>query len=413
MRRRTAVLAAAFVLVASLLPLAASAENGNGNGNGTSRYIVVLKDAVDSDAVANLHANKYGAAVDHVYNFALHGYSAVIPNNRVAALRADENVSFVSEDGTVDALAQQAPTGIRRIGASADGATQTLANDGSGVGVAVIDTGIQLDHPDLAPVNAGTNCIRRNRPPADDNGHGTHVSGTIAARENGAGVVGVAPGASLYAVKVLNSQGSGRWSQVICGIDWVTANAATIKVANMSLGGLGTATPSNADCTNGNSDALHTAICNSVNAGVTYAVAAGNSAADSTNFLPAAYAEVITVSALSDSDGAVGGTGGAPSCRPSERDDYFATFSNYGAPVDIAAPGVCIYSTWLGSGYNTISGTSMATPHVTGAAALYIAAHPGATPAQVRSALVSAAQGSPISGDPDSFKEGILNVSGF
>jgi subtilisin len=371
----------------------------------------VLKDAVDSDAVAQIHASRYGAAVDHIYKYALHGYSAVIPNDRVAALRRDENVSFVSDDRTVEAFASQtAPTGIRRIGASSDGATQTLANDGAGVGVAVIDTGIQLDHPDLSPVIAGKNCVRKNRPPADDNGHGTHVSGTIAARENGNGVVGVAPGASLYAVKVLNSQGSGTWSQVICGIDWVTANAAAIKVANMSLGGSGTVTPSNSDCTNGNADALHTAICRSVRAGVTYAVAAGNSRADSTTYTPAGYAEVITVSALSDSDGAPGGSGGAPACRTGERDDYFASFSNFGAPVDIAAPGVCIYSTWLGSGYNTISGTSMATPHVTGAAALYIATHSGATPAQVKAGLLASATSGPIPGDPDSFKEGILHV---
>jgi subtilisin len=408
MSRRTWLLAAAVAALAVVLPLPAQA--GDGVGSGASRYIVVLKDAVDSDAVASLHANRYGAEVDNVYKYALHGYSAVIPNARIAALRQDENVSFVSEDRTVEALAQQAPTGIRRIGASSDGVTQTLANDGAGIGVAVIDTGIQLDHPDLAPVRAGKNCVRRNRPPADDNGHGTHVSGTIAARENGTGVVGVAPGASLYAVKVLNSQGSGTWSQVICGIDWVTANAATIKVANMSLGGSGTVTPSNADCTNGNSDALHTAICRSVKAGVTYAVAAGNSAANSTSYTPAGYAEVITVSALSDSDGAPGGVGGSPSCRTGERDDYFASFSNYGAPVDIAAPGVCIYSTWLGSGYNTISGTSMATPHVTGAAALYVAAHPGSTPAQVKAGLQAAATPGPIPGDPDAFAEGILHV---
>jgi subtilisin family serine protease len=381
-----------------------------GNGAGADRYIVVLKDAVDPTAVADIHAQKYGAAVDHVYGHALHGYAAVIPNDRVAALRSDPNVWFVSADGTVTAQAQQAPTGVRRIGGSSDGATQTLANKGTGVGVAVIDTGIQLDHPDLTPVNAGKNCVRTRKLPNDDNGHGTHVAGTIAARDNGSGVVGVAPGASLYAVKVLNGQGSGTWSQVICGIDWVTANAGTINVANMSLGGSGTATPSNPDCSNGNNDALHTAICNSVKAGVTYAVAAGNSAADASGQLPAAYSEVITVSALSDSDGAPGGLGGAPACRTSEKDDFFASFSNFGAPVDIAAPGVCILSTWLGSGYNTISGTSMATPHVTGAAALYIAAHPGATPANVQAGLVASEEPGPIPGDPDTLKEGVVHV---
>src|SRR5436309_9164400 len=141
MSKRIALLAVAVAALAVVLPLSVQADNGTGNG--PDRYIVVLKDAVDSDAVANLHSNRYGAQVDHVYKFALHGYSAAIPNDRVAALRKDENVSFVSEDGTVEALGQTAPTGVRRIGASTDGTSQTLGNDGTGVGVAVIDTGIQ------------------------------------------------------------------------------------------------------------------------------------------------------------------------------------------------------------------------------------------------------------------------------
>jgi subtilisin family serine protease len=404
--RRRILLAAALAMLAALLPVSAAA----GNGAGADRYIVVLKDAVDSARVADLHSARYGVTVDQIYAHALHGYAAVIPNDRVAAVRSDPNVWFVSTDATVTAQAQQAPTGVRRIGGSSDGATQTLANKGTGVGVAVIDTGIQLSHPDLTPVNAGKNCVRTRKAPEDDNGHGTHVAGTIAARDNGSGVVGVAPGASLYAVKVLNGQGSGTWSQVICGIDWATANAGTIKVANMSLGGSGTATPSNPDCSNGNNDALHTAICRSVKAGVTYAVAAGNSAADASGQVPAAYSEVITVSALSDSDGAPGALGGPPACRTTEKDDFFASFSNFGAPVDIAAPGVCILSTWLGSGYNTISGTSMATPHVTGAAALYIAAHPLATPADVQAGLLASDEPGPIAGDPDTLKEGVVHV---
>jgi subtilisin family serine protease len=155
---------------------------------------------------------------------------------------------------------------------------------------------------------------------------------------------------------------------------------------------------------------MHTAICRSVKAGVTYAVAAGNSAADASGHTPAGYEEVITVSALSDSDGAPGGRGGPPTCRTGELDDYFASFSNFGPAIDIAAPGVCIYSTWLSSGYNTISGTSMATPHVAGGAALYIAAHPGSTPAQVKAGLQAAQEPGPIPGDPDPFKEGILHV---
>jgi subtilisin family serine protease len=188
------------------------------------------------------------------------------------------------------------------------------------------------------------------------------------------------------------------------------ANGGPITVANMSLGGTGS---DDGNCGLSNNDALHQAICRSVAAGVTYAVAAGNETDNAANHVPAAYDEVITVSALSDSDGKPGGTGGAPTCRTGELDDYFATFSNFGADVDIAAPGVCILSTWKGGGYNTISGTSMATPHVAGTAALYIATHPGATPAQVKNALIAAQESGPIPGDPDTSKEGIVNAGGF
>src|ERR671911_371601 len=168
-----------------------------------------------------------------------------------------------------------------------------------------------------------------------------------------------------------SNSGTGYQSWIINGIDWVTAHADTIDVANMSLGGTGT----DGSC---GSNAYRKAICNSVAAGVTYTVAAGNSNADFQNFVPATYSEVLTVTAVSDSDGDSGGRGAAPSCRTGEKDDYAATFSNYAtlAPDQdhtIAAPGVCIYSTWKGGGYNTISGTSMASPHVTGTAALCIA----------------------------------------
>ncbi len=328
----------------------------------------------------------------------------------MAYVSADLEVSITEKpvSGGPTIQAQSLPTGVQRIGGP-----PISGNTGAGVGVAVIDTGIQLNHPDLSGVQSGKNCVRPGKNAADDNGHGTHVAGTIAARSNTVGVVGVAPGATLYAVKVLNAAGSGSWSGVICGIDWVTANGPgttrNIAVANMSLGGGGSATPSNADCTNGNNDALHQAICKSVKAGVTYAVAAGNSAADAAGFVPAAYAEVITVSALADFDGLSGGLAAA-TCR-ADVDDTLADFSNFGADVDIAAPGVCILSTWKGSAYSTISGTSMASPHVAGAAALWVAGHAGTTPALVKAALVATATGSPITGDPDAFKEAVLNIS--
>ncbi len=350
------------------------------------KFIVVLKDNVGNPQdVANEMARTHGLSVDYVYSTSLKGFSATIPATRLDKVRGDARVQFVSEDRVVEAFVQTTPTGISRINAPAN-----TTNKGTGVGVAVIDTGIDLTHPDLAAnIVSNYSCVRGKKTGNDDNGHGSHVAGTIAALNNNTGVVGVAPEAKLIAVKVLNSQGSGTWSSVICGIDWVTANASkyNIKVANMSLGGGGS---SDNNCGNTNNDALHKAICNSTNAGVTYAVAAGNSSADASTFVPAAYNDtVITISALADSDGQSGGLGSATSYGA---DDTFASFSNYGSVVDLGAPGVSIYSTWKGGGYNTISGTSMATPHVAGSAALYIKSHPGSTWSQVRDGLVTAAE---------------------
>jgi subtilisin len=206
---------------------------------------------------------------------------------------------------------------------------------------------------------------------------------------NNIGVVGVAPEAKLIAVKVLNSSGSGSWSSVICGIDWVTANKAAfnIKVANMSLGGWG---DTDNNCGFSNNDPLHQAICRSTQAGITYVVAAGNDGDPATDYTPGGYDDtVITVSALVDTDGKPGGLG--PKTTKG-KDDTFASFSNYGSVVDLAAPGVNINSTWKSKGYKTISGTSMSTPHVTGAAALYLKNNPGANWTEVKNALISSGE---------------------
>jgi subtilisin len=197
------------------------------------------------------------------------------------------------------------------------------------------------------------------------------VAGSIGAKYNGEGVVGVVPGVRIYSVRVLNNAGSGSWSSVICGIDWVTANAASkgIKVANMSLGGGGS---DDNNCGNTNNDALHKAVCRSVAGGTTYVVAAGNDNMNLAGFVPAAYNEVLTVTALADFNGLQGG--GAPATCRADVDETAADFSNWATPGSsdvahtIAAPGVCILSTWKGGGYSTISGTSMASPHVAGTA---------------------------------------------
>ena len=365
-------------------------------------YIVTLRSG-DPSAAADDARRRHGADVAHVYRHAVRGYAARMSARAAAALRRQQDVASVIADRTVSATAQSLPTGVNRI----DGElSSTRAGDGTGsvnVDVAVIDTGIDVTHPDLA-VAGGKNCSTGSSY-NDGNGHGSHVAGTIGAKDDANGVVGVAPGARLWAVRVLNNAGSGSWSSVICGIDWVTANAGTIEVANMSLGGSG----SDTGCKDGG---LHQAICNSVASGVTYAVAAGNESDDAKNHVPAAYDEVMTVSALADFNGTPGG-GGAPTCR-SDQDDTFADFSNFGADIDLIAPGVCILSTWKRGGYNTISGTSMATPHVTGAAALYKASNASASPAQVKAALQSAGNLNWSNADDrDGTKERLLNVDVF
>lgn len=360
-------------MMASLLlaALVASGEVGHLSAAPPEGYIVVLKDDTpDAPAVAAEHARNFGVGLRYVYSHALKGYAAVIAPERLADIQNDPRVLFVSADQPVWAFAQTLPTGVNRI--DAERSSYSASNAGQ-LAVAVIDTG-SGPHPDLN-IAGGVNCST-GKSYNDGNGHGTHVAGTIGAINNTDGVVGVAPGIPIYSVRVLNNAGSGSFASVTCGIDWVTANAAKrgIKVANMSLGGSGS---DDGNCGNTNGDAMHKAICNSVAAGVTYVVAAGNSNADFSGFVPAAYHEVLTVTAMADFNGQPGG-GAAPTCR-TDVDDTSADFSNFttvGSSDEghtIAAPGVCITSTWKGGGYKTISGTSMATPHVTGTAALCIA----------------------------------------
>jgi aqualysin 1 len=354
---RRIVLLTALACAATVVAVPAQA----GGGPGADRYIVVLKNAVDPSAVAKLHANKYGAKVDDVWGSALHGYAAAVPNGKVAELRADENVAYVVDDDEASIEAQTIPYGIDLVDADR---SSTLAGNGSGsvgnANVYVIDTGVDGSHPDLSVVQS-VSFAKGGGKTGDCNGHGTHVAGTIAAKDDTQGVVGVAPGAAIHAVKVLNCQGSGQWSWIISGINWVTANHGTNAVANMSLGG-------------GANQAVDDAVRNSAASGVFYSLSAGNSSTD----------------ACTQSPARAGTTNGIVTVAAIDSASREASFSNYGPCVDIWAPGVSVLSTWTGGGYNTISGTSMASPHVTGGGALYRSTH-NTTPAGVEAALKSSA----------------------
>jgi subtilisin len=392
-RRRgwTLVAAAAALCAAIAVPTLASASGDSASVRSADAnvidgsYIVVYDDdAGATGAETDQRESALGFTAEHRYRSAINGFAAELTPGQVEALESDRDVDFVQQDRTAHATAfvprvtgePVPPTGIRRIVAAKGTLVRQKAQDN----VAVIDSGVKIGHPDLNAVN-GKDCVDLGTPATDGNGHGTHVAGTIGAQNDGAGVVGVAPNTRIYAVRVLNNAGSGSFSQIICGIDWVTANAASknIEVANMSLGGLlgGPQSP----CP-GTSDALHLAICNSTDAGtnVTYVVAAGNSGWDfdfgPNPDVPAAYREVLTTTAMADSDGRPGALGPDTSCSWVVNDEDPAPFSNFAATPagrnhTIAAPGVCIKSTWKGApNYRTISGTSMASPHMAGVAAL-------------------------------------------
>ncbi|MDQ2964339.1 MAG: S8 family serine peptidase, partial [Chloroflexota bacterium] len=252
----------------------------------------------------------------------------------------------------------------------------------------------------------------------DGHGHGTHVAGTVGAIDNDFGVVGVAPGVRLWSVRILNSEGFGYLSWYICGLDWIAAqrdpvdpSLPLIEAANMSVAKWG---KDDRGCGIPTDDVLHQAICRLVAAGVTVAVAAGNDSGSAAARVPAAYDEVITVSALADTDGKAGGLGGdrCLSWGSYDVDDTFADFSNFGWDVDIIAPGKCISSTMPGGTYAYMSGTSMATPAVTGAIALYKATRPWATPAMVKAALLYLATTNwNQASDPDQYPDRLLDVS--
>jgi aqualysin 1 len=341
------------------------------------QYIVVLEDwaagpkgpGSAADAVAANLANAHGGAVGRIYRNALLGFSVRMPEAAARRMSLDERVAFVEEDGTVEAFATQLnpPWGLDRIDQRILPLNQTYNYDATGVGVKVyvIDTGIRFSHVQFGGrAISGFDSVDGGS--ADDcNGHGTHVAGTI-----GSAAYGVAKGVSLVGVRVLNCQGSGSTAGVIAGIDWVSGNhqAGQPAVANMSLGG-------------GASSALDTAVLNSINDGVTYAIAAGNSNANACNASPARVGPAITVGATGSNDAR-------------------ASYSNFGTCLDLFAPGSSILSSWHTSDMasNTISGTSMAAPHAAGVAALYLEDHPSATPQAVRDAIVNTATPGVVTG---------------
>lgn len=351
---------AAIALLGAIISVGSAAAQTGPEGS----YVVVLKPGTANvPATAASLGRAHGGTVGFVYEHALRGFSVRAPAQAAAAIARNPLVAYVEADQQFTISSQTVPTGIQRIFAPGNANIDIDGVDDKRVDidVAVIDTGIDLDHPDLNVVGS-TNCVSKSPFGAscgsggdDGNGHGTHVAGSIAAIDDGNGVVGVAPGARLWAVRVLNNNGSGTTSGVVAGMDWVTARASTIEVANMSLGGSA-------------SQAIDDAANRMADAGVALAVAAGNSDANAGNSSPARAAKVLTVSALADFDGAPGGLG-SPTCR-TDQDDTLADFSNWGSTIEIAAPGVCILSTWLSGGYNTISGTSMASPHAAGGLAL-------------------------------------------
>lgn len=385
--RYAAISGLAAALVAGLGSLPAQAAPAEGTvlaaGSPTAvkdSYIVTLKKTAGLKAASGTGEDlvkRYGGTVRKTFGAALNGYSATLSAGEAKRLAADPAVASVEQNQTVrlaDTTQSNAPWGLDRIDQSALPLSGTYTypdSAGSGVTAYVIDTGVRITHQQISGrASYGYDAVDGDTTASDGNGHGTHVATTIAGS-----TYGVAKKAKVVAVRVLDNNGSGTTAGVIAGIDWVTANHSGPSVANLSLGG-------------GASTALDTAVRNSISSGVTYAVAAGNSSANASSYSPARVTQAITVGATTSTDARAG-------------------YSNYGSVLDLFAPGSSITAGWHTSdtATNTISGTSMATPHVAGAAAVYLAGHTSATPAAVASALTSGATTnvvtSPGSGSPN------------
>ncbi|OXM58129.1 peptidase S8 [Amycolatopsis thailandensis] len=356
-------MAAAVVTVLAGVTPAQAAEGAivgaGAEGAIADSYIVVLKDGSTADKPSL--AGKFGGTIGRQYSQGLSGFSVALGERQAKRLAADPAVAFVEQNKVLRAEATQTnpPSwGLDRIDQRKLPLDNkyTYSTTASNVNVYVLDTGIRATHTDFGGrVKQGYDFIDNDTNADDGYGHGTHVAATIAGAK-----YGVAKGASLYPVRVLGSDGSGTTAGVISGVNWITQNAKKPAVANASLGG-------------GASSALDTAVRNSIKAGVTWTIAAGNSNVNAANTSPARVTEALTVAAA-------------------DRTDRRASFSNYGSVIDLFAPGVSITSAWKDNDTATYTGdgTSFAAPHVAGAAALYLSSHTGATAAQVAQALISA-----------------------
>lgn len=344
--------------------------------------IVVLQEGVDP----SLFASASGVAPAFVYDTLITGFAANLTAEAARRLAQVPQVEGIFPDLPVDPTAQVIPTGIERVNAPRNGFFPFTNGSGGSVGgtVAVVDSGVAP----LADLNVigGYNCTSPDTGDwADGFGHGTHVAGTVGAINNTDGVVGVAPGVGIFAARMLNSAGGGSQSQLVCALEAVAAQGG-IRVANLSL----TTNDSTPGTCGVNASALHQAICNLIADGTSVVVAAGNFGQEVTATSMAGYPEVIAVSAFQDFDGRPGGLS-ATLCASGSTDDTFWASSNWGPLVDIMGPGVCIRS-YNQSGVQVYrSGTSMATPHVSGALALYYAANPGASVSAARSWVLGTA----------------------
>jgi subtilisin len=381
------------------------------------QYIVVLKGGVDVGNAAADHRRDAKAQVLDTYTHALRGYVAKLSSSGLATVKADPRVASVTQDRSGNFLqakpvppppAQTLPKGINRI----DGdLSSSLSGDRTGTvsaDIAIYDTGIQTNHPDLT-VAGGVNClgaikVGNDGTIGDQHGHGTHTSGIVAAKDDSVGAVGVAPGARLWSVRTGDSAGASSTSAQLCGIDWVTANgpALGIKVVNASVGLFGAADDGN--CGNTSGDALQQAICRSAAAGILWVFAAGNTTGDVNQMPGAGFDQVLAVTSMGDTNGLPNpGSTATSSCTsvtsnskgPTYTDDKYVSYSRYAVSAadqahTVSAPGMCIYSTYKGSTWGLMSGTSMAAPHAAGTAALcFVSGQCTGTPAETIQKLVA------------------------